>query len=93
MRKSVALNARVSAVCILLGALAAAVPLVALIVGHLSVAVGAYIGVDSLLSMSAGHDILRSIPVKAIEATFILWSGATAFMLWSGKLTQASQSQ
>lgn len=74
-----------------IGVLAAAVPIVALIVGHLSVAVGAFIGVDSLLSMSGGHEILRSVSVKAIEATFILWSFATAFMLWSGKLSQASQ--
>ena len=71
-----------------IGGLAAAVPIVALIIGHLSVAVGAFIGVDSLLSMSIGHEILRSVPVKAIEATFILWSCATAFMLWSGRLTQ-----
>jgi len=73
-----------------IGVLAAAVPIVALIAGHLSVAIGAFIGVDSLLNMSAGHDILRSVPVKAIEATFILWSCATAYMLWSGRLSLAS---
>jgi len=76
-----------------IGVLAAVVPIVALVVGHLSVAVGAYIGVDALLNMSGGHEILRSIPVKVIEATFILWSLATAFMLWSGKLSHASQNQ
>jgi len=75
------------------GVLAASVPILALIVGHLSVAVGAYIGVDSLLNMSGGHDILRSVPVKAIEATFICWSLAAAILLWTGKLSQAMPSQ
>jgi len=74
-----------------IGALAAAVPIVALIMGHLSVAIGAFVGVDSLLSMSGGHEILSSVPVKAIEATFIVWSCAAAFVLWSGKLTQDLQ--
>lgn len=76
-----------------MGALAAAVPIVALIVGHLSVAIGAFIGVDSLLNMSGGHETLSSVPVKAIEATFIVWSCATAFMLWSGKLSPSTQNQ
>lgn len=71
-----------------IGVLAAVVPIAALIVGHVSVAAGAYIGVDSLLSMTGGADILNSIPVKAIEATFILWALATAIMLWKGKLSQ-----
>jgi len=75
-----------------LGFIAAAIPIVALVVGHLSVAVGAFIGVDVLLNMSGGHELLRSIPVKVIEAMFIFWAIATAVMLWSGKLSQASQS-
>lgn len=70
------------------GVVAAVIPLVALVVGHLSVAAGAWIGVDSLLSMSGGHNMLSSAPVKAIEATFIVWSVATAYMLWSGKLSE-----
>jgi len=76
-----------------IGVFAAAIPIVVLIVGHLSVAIGAYLGVDSLLNMSGGHEILRSVPVKAIEATFILWSLAAAYMLWSGKISQSSQNQ
>lgn len=75
------------------GALAAAVPITALIIGHLSVAAGAFIGVDSLLSMSGGHEILSSVPVKVIEATFIVWSCTAAFMLWSGNLTPTAQNR
>ena len=71
-----------------IGVVAAVVPIIALIVGHISVAAGAYIGVDSLLNMSGGHDMLVSIPIKAIEAAFICWALATAAMLWRGKLSQ-----
>ncbi len=68
------------------GVLAAAVPIAALVVGHLSVAAGAFFRIDSLLSMSDGQQLLQSVPVKAIEAAFILWALMTAMMLWKGKL-------
>lgn len=70
-----------------IGALAVSIPLIALIAGHISVAVGAYIGVESLLNIAGGHEILNSSPVRAIEAMFIIWALATATILWKGKVS------
>lgn len=71
-----------------IGVLAALVPIVALIIGHISVAAGALIGVDALLNMSAEANLLKSIPIKAIEGTFILWALAASVMLWKGRLSE-----
>ena len=70
-----------------IGVLAVSIPLIALIAGHLSVAIGTYIGVGSLLSLSGGHEVLNSVPVKTIEAIFLVWALASAIILWQGKVS------
>ncbi len=69
------------------GAFASVLPLLALIVGHLSIGAGAVLGVQVLLKPEQGASVLSSGPVQLIEVVFILWSLATAIFLWRGKMS------
>lgn len=73
-----------------MGALASVVPLLILIAGHISIGAGAYFGVQTLLQPTGELAVLSSNPVRAIEALFIVFSIATAVLLWKGRMT-ASQ--
>lgn len=73
------------------GAVAAVAPIVALVVGHLVVGVGAALGLQALL---AGHG---STPtdytfVKLVERLFGLWAYAAAWFLWRGHIRLAQPS-
>ncbi len=71
-----------------LGAAASLIPLSLIIAGHLSIGFGAYFGVSTLLDTSLGGSQLGSTPINIIEAMFLLWSAATAFLLWKGRMSQ-----
>ena len=70
-----------------IGAAASMVPLALLFVGHVSIAAGAFLGVDALLGVSASAGSLQSAPIKIIEAIFIFWAAATAVFLWRGRMS------
>ena len=69
------------------GAVASLLPLLALVVGHISIGAGAFLGVSVLLSPVAGQPVITSVPVRSIEAVFLLWSIVTAVFLWKGGMT------
>ena len=69
-----------------LGAAASIVPLLILILGHVSVAAGAFFGVEALLNMNSSASVLASIPVQTIEALFIVWAAIAAVLLWRGHI-------
>lgn len=72
------------------GSVLALVPLAVLIVGHISIATGAFLGVHILFNSSDGSQLIGTRPINIIEAIFVLWSVATAVFLWRGKMSVQS---
>lgn len=70
-----------------LGSVMTLVPLVILIIGHLSIAAGAFFGVEILYSASQDSQLIGTGPINTIEAVFVLWSVVTAVCLWRGKMS------
>lgn len=73
------------------GAVAAAGPILAIVVGHLAVGVGAALGVGSLLASAMGHGPADTSFVTFVERIFGLWAYLAAWMLWRGHV-EAPQS-
>lgn len=69
-----------------LGAVATITPLIALIVGHVVVGAGAYMGIDSLLAAAEGKAMNTISPILTIDKMFVLWAGLTAWFLWKGHI-------
>ncbi|MCX5741216.1 MAG: hypothetical protein NT062_01815 [Proteobacteria bacterium] len=70
------------------GVLATLAPIVAIVVGHLVVGVGAAVGVGALLSVSDGAPMDLSF-VTLVERIFGLWGYAAAWLLWRGHVVGA----
>lgn len=68
------------------GTLAAVGPIVAIVVGHLVVGVGAVLGVGSLLASAMGQGPADTTFVTIVERIFGLWSYVAAWMLWRGQI-------
>jgi hypothetical protein len=66
------------------GVVAAVAPIVALVVGHLVVGVGAVLGVQALLEAGRGAPTDLTF-VTLVERVFGLWAYAAAWMLWRGE--------
>ncbi len=66
------------------GVLAAFVPIVAIVVGHLVVGVGAVVGVGSLLAASESGAPADFGFVTIVERIFGLWGYGAAWLLWRG---------
>lgn len=66
------------------GVLATVAPIAALIVGHLLLGAGAYLGVDALLSATDGAEPGRLGFVILVERIFGLWCYVAAWLLWRG---------
>jgi hypothetical protein len=73
------------------GAVAAFAPIVALVVGHLVVGVGAALGVQALLAAGHGGPVDTTF-VKLVERLFGLWAYAAAWFLWRGHIRLAQPS-
>lgn len=71
------------------GLLVSALPIAALIVGHIIVGGGAFFGVQSLLAAADGNGTGDTSFVVLIERLFGLWAYFAAWLLWRGLVTSA----
>jgi len=69
------------------GLLATAAPIVAILVGHLAVGMGAALGVSSLLAATQGGALNDTSFVTLVERIFGAWGYVTAWLLWRGHIT------
>jgi hypothetical protein len=69
-----------------LGVVATLTPIIALIVGHLVLGAGAFLGVGALLSAAEGSTPPDYSFVTLIERLFGLWGYLAAWLLWRGQL-------
>ncbi|HVY31634.1 MAG TPA: hypothetical protein VHB79_34100 [Polyangiaceae bacterium] len=60
-------------------------PIIALVVGHLVVGAGAFLGVSALLSAGQGGALDTSF-LTLVERLFGLWGYAAAWLLWRGHI-------
>jgi hypothetical protein len=73
------------------GVVATLAPIVALVVGHLVVGTGAFLGVEAILSATQGAAPTNLGFVTLIERVFGLWGFFAASLLWRGDIRPASQ--
>jgi hypothetical protein len=66
------------------GLVASLTPILALLVGHLVVGVGAFLGISALLSASGGSGPIDTSFLTLVERVFGLWGYAAAWLLWRG---------
>jgi hypothetical protein len=69
-----------------LGVVATVTPIVALVVGHLVLGAGAFLGVGALLSASEGARPADPSFVTLVERVFGLWGYLAAWLLWRGQI-------
>jgi len=70
------------------GVLATLLPIAALLLGHLVVGFGAFLGVKALLAAGEGATLTDASFVTLVQRLFGLWAYAAAWFLWRGKLAQ-----
>jgi hypothetical protein len=68
------------------GVLTSAVPILALVVGHVVVGAGAVFGAGAVLSASEGLGLVDLSYVTLVERMFGLWAYVTAWLLWRGHI-------
>lgn len=68
------------------GLLATAAPIIAIVVGHVAVGLGAALGVSSLLSATQGATPTDTSFVTMVERIFGLWGYVAAWLLWRGHI-------
>lgn len=73
------------------GVVATLTPIVALVVGHLVVGAGAFLGIGALLSATQGAAPTNLGFFLLIERIFGLWGFFAASLLWRGYIRPASQ--
>jgi hypothetical protein len=73
------------------GLLATAAPIMAIVVGHIVVGVGATLGVGSLLAATQGASPTDTSFVTMVERIFGLWGYVAAWLLWRGHIAQGGQ--
>jgi hypothetical protein len=71
------------------GLVASLTPIMALVVGHLVVGAGAFLGVSGLLSAGQGGALDTSF-LTLVERLFGLWGYAAAWLLWRGHIRSAA---
>jgi len=67
-----------------IGVVATFAPIVALLVGHLAVGAGTFLGVQALLAAGQGADLADHSFVTLVERLFGLWGYVAAWLLWRG---------
>jgi len=69
-----------------IGLMATIVPLAAIVIGHIAVGYGAFLGVGVILSASEGTGAQNVGFVIVVERIFGLWAYVAAFLLWRGHI-------
>lgn len=72
------------------GLFATVTPLVAIVVGHVAVGLGALLGVGGLLSATLGSVPADTGFVTLVERIFGLWGYVAAWLLWRGHIVNAA---
>lgn len=68
------------------GVFASVLPVVILIAGHISLGLGAALGVSFLFELPQGQSLLGSKAINIIEAIFVVWAIAASLALWRGNI-------
>jgi hypothetical protein len=68
------------------GVVATLAPIVALIVGHLALGAGAFIGIRALLTAAEGAGPVDHTFATLVERMFGLWAYVAAWLLWRGHI-------
>jgi hypothetical protein len=68
------------------GVLATLTPIAALIVGHLALGAGAFLGVRAMLSAADGSALADHSYATLVERLFGLWGYVAAWLLWRGHI-------
>ena len=68
------------------GVLATLVPIIALVLGHLVVGVGAVLGIGAFLAATNGTAVADLGFVTLVERMFGIWGYITAWLLWRGHI-------
>jgi len=69
-----------------LGVLASLTPIAALVIGHLALSAGAFLGVGAMLSAAEGAATGDYSFVMLVERLFGLWCYLAAWLLWRGQI-------
>lgn len=69
-----------------LGVLASLTPIIILVVGHLALGAGAFLGVGALLAATEGAPSTDYSFVTLVERLFGLWGYLAAWLLWRGQI-------
>lgn len=69
-----------------IGVVASFAPIVALLVGHLAVGAGTFLGVQALLAAGEGAALTDHSFVTLVERLFGLWGYVAAWLLWRGQI-------
>lgn len=72
------------------GLLATALPIGAIVIGHVAVGVGVTFGVSGLLSAAQGASPNDTSFVTMVERIFGLWGYVAAWLLWRGHIVNAA---
>jgi hypothetical protein len=69
-----------------IGVLASLTPIIALIVGHLALGAGAFLGIRAMLSAAEGSNLADHTFATVVERLFGLWGYVAAWLLWRGHM-------
>jgi len=72
------------------GLVAIVTPIAALVVGHLAVGAGTWLGVQALLAAGQGAELADRSFVTLVERLFGLWGYVAAWLLWKGQIVAPS---
>ncbi len=75
------------------GVFASLAPIIAVIVGHVALGTGAFLGVGALLSATEGVAPTDLSFVTLIERIFGLWAYVAAWLLWRGHIHSSAPAQ
>jgi hypothetical protein len=84
---------RASKVVGAVGVLASLVPIIALVIGHLALGTGAFLGVSAILSATEGRAPIDLSYVTMIDRVFGLWCYLSAWLLWRGHVRSSALPQ
>jgi len=74
-----------------IGLAATIAPLLAILLGHIAVGYGAFLGVGAILAASNGSIVQDAGFVVVVERIFGLWAYVAAFMLWRGHIVSTQE--
>jgi len=68
------------------GVFASLLPIIVILLGHMVIGIGTFLGIDALLSATSGGTLNDLGFVTTIERTFGLWAYVAGWLLWKGHI-------